>query len=40
MFIPGPRGVVQALDAANGDLVWEYRPALPLPLMILTGLQA
>ena len=28
MFIPGPRGVVQALDAANGDLVWEYRPGV------------
>ena len=26
MFIPAPKGVIQALDAANGDLLWEYRP--------------
>jgi len=29
MFVPSPRGVIQALDAANGDLIWEYRPAIP-----------
>src|SRR3984893_3984350 len=23
---PNPRGVIQALDAATGDLLWEYRP--------------
>lgn len=28
MFLPGPRGVIQALDAANGDLIWEYRPGV------------
>ena len=28
MFIPGPRGVVQALNAATGDLIWEYRPGI------------
>ncbi len=28
MFIPVPGGVVQALDAANGDLIWEYRPGI------------
>ena len=28
MFIPNPRGVIQALDAANGDLLWEYRPGI------------
>ncbi len=26
MFLPGPRGVIQALNAATGDLLWEYRP--------------
>ena len=26
MFIPSPGGVIQALDAVNGDLLWEYRP--------------
>jgi len=32
MFVPGPRGVVQALDASNGDLIWEYRPGITPPL--------
>jgi alcohol dehydrogenase (cytochrome c) len=27
MYLPSPRGVIQALDAATGDLIWEYRPA-------------
>jgi alcohol dehydrogenase (cytochrome c) len=27
MYLPNPRGVIQALDASNGDLLWEYRPA-------------
>ncbi len=26
MYLPHPGGVVQALDAANGDLIWEYQP--------------
>src|ERR1051326_1166424 len=26
MYLPNPRGVIQALDAATGDLIWEYRP--------------
>ena len=25
MYIPGPLGVVQALDGVTGDLLWEYR---------------
>jgi alcohol dehydrogenase (cytochrome c) len=25
MFVPSPGGGAQALDAANGDLIWEYR---------------
>jgi alcohol dehydrogenase (cytochrome c) len=28
MFIPAPRGVIQALDASTGDLIWEYRPGI------------
>jgi len=28
MYLPNPRGVIQALDAATGDLIWEYRPDL------------
>jgi alcohol dehydrogenase (cytochrome c) len=32
MYLPNPRGVIQALDAATGTLIWEYRPgALPAP---------
>jgi alcohol dehydrogenase (cytochrome c) len=27
MYLPNPHGVIQALDAATGDLIWEYRPA-------------
>jgi len=26
MYLPNPRGVIQALDAATEDLLWEYRP--------------
>src|SRR5438552_12677174 len=29
MYLPNPRGVIQALDAATGDLIWQYRPAAP-----------
>ena len=24
MYLPNPHGVIQALDAASGDLIWEY----------------
>ena len=29
MYLPNPRDVVQALDAATGELIWEYRPRRP-----------
>jgi len=29
MYVANPRGVVQALDGTNGDLIWEYRRRLP-----------
>lgn len=29
MFLANPNDVVQALDAATGDLIWEYRRELP-----------
>src|SRR6476659_1887611 len=29
MYLPNPRGVIQALDAATGDLIWQYRPPVP-----------
>ena len=31
MYLPNPRGVIQALDAATGDLIWEYRPEATPP---------
>ena len=31
MYLPNPRGVIQALDAATGDLIWEYRPEVERP---------
>jgi len=31
MYLPNPRGVIQALDAATGDLIWEYRPGMEAP---------
>ena len=44
MYMPNPRDVVQAIDAATGDLLWEYRrqyaddlepffDTMPLPLL-------
>ena len=29
MFMPNPLDIVHAIDAATGDLIWEYRRALP-----------
>ena len=29
MYLPNPSDVIQALDAATGDLIWEYRPERP-----------
>ena len=29
MFLPNPSSIVQALDAATGDLIWEYRREFP-----------
>jgi alcohol dehydrogenase (cytochrome c) len=29
MFVANPRDVIQAIDAASGDLIWEYRRVLP-----------
>ena len=31
MYLPNPRGVIQALDAATGDIIWEYRPGMEAP---------
>lgn len=28
LYLPNPRGVIQALDGATGDLIWEYRPGM------------
>jgi alcohol dehydrogenase (cytochrome c) len=31
MYVNVPGGIVQALDATNGDLIWEYRRPAPAP---------
>src|SRR5262245_10031783 len=31
MHRPNPLGVIQALDAATGDLIWQYRPQISRP---------
>ncbi|HIF06303.1 MAG TPA: pyrrolo-quinoline quinone [Gemmatimonadetes bacterium] len=28
MYLPNPHGIIQALDGATGDLIWEYRPEI------------
>ena len=37
MYLPNPRGVIQALDAATGTLIWEYRPGAPPAPAVPTG---
>ncbi len=32
MYLPNPSGTIQALDAATGSLIWEYRRQLPADL--------
>ncbi len=39
MYLPNPGGVVQALDATNGDLLWEYRRQLPANLAQVVALS-
>src|SRR5215467_6480245 len=42
MYLPNTRGVIQALDAATGDLIWEYRPGVaqaPAPARTAGGEQ-
>ena len=29
MYMPNPKDVIQAIDGASGDLLWEYRRSLP-----------
>ena len=37
MYLLHPRNVVQALDAASGDVIWEYRYRFPADAMTLGG---
>ena len=39
MFLVNVEDIVQALDASNGDLLWEYRRRLPVDIGRLTGTQ-
>ncbi|MBF8270655.1 MAG: methanol dehydrogenase large subunit protein, partial [Gammaproteobacteria bacterium] len=34
MYLPNPNDVIQAIDAASGDLIWEYRRKMPTDLRI------
>src|SRR5712692_10588771 len=31
MYVPNPGGGVQALDAVNGDLLWDFKAPTPAP---------
>jgi alcohol dehydrogenase (cytochrome c) len=37
MYLPHPGGAIQALNAATGDLIWEYRPEKPTASATLGG---
>ncbi|MCH7979334.1 MAG: PQQ-binding-like beta-propeller repeat protein [Acidobacteria bacterium] len=37
MYVATPGAVIQALDATNGDLIWEYRRKLPADLSNFIG---
>ena len=39
MFLVNSEDIVQALDATNGDLLWEYKRKLPPNIANLTGTQ-
>src|SRR5206468_10101034 len=39
MYLPNPRGVVQALDAATGDFIWEYKKELEAPPKFLSVMR-
>jgi len=39
MYLPHARGVIQALDATNGNLIWEYRRQLPADLAQVVALS-
>src|SRR5713226_4030892 len=39
MFLVNSEDIVQALDATNGDLLWEYKRKLPPNIGSLTGTQ-
>jgi alcohol dehydrogenase (cytochrome c) len=40
MFIPHALGVVQALDAATGEFIWEYRKSFETPPTFLTMMRS
>jgi alcohol dehydrogenase (cytochrome c) len=37
MYVVAPGAVIQALDATNGDLIWEYRRKLPSEVVAATA---
>ena len=39
MYVAHPRGIVQALDATNGDLIWEYERPMPIDVEDYIGIE-
>jgi alcohol dehydrogenase (cytochrome c) len=39
MYVANPRGIVQALDASNGDLLWEYEREFPADVEDYIGID-
>lgn len=39
MYVANPRGIVQAIDASNGDLLWEYERPFPDDIEDYIGIE-
>jgi alcohol dehydrogenase (cytochrome c) len=39
MYVANPGGIVQALDASNGDLIWQYERDMPLDVEDYIGIN-
>lgn len=39
MYVANPRGIVQALDATTGDLIWEYERTMPVDVEDFIGIE-
>ena len=39
MYVANPAGIVQALDATNGDLIWQYEREMPVDVEDYIGIE-